>query len=769
MGEQLDDLADQLISECVAPVDDTVIAYRGVSRWTQTFEPLRLPEPSTHPARLREGGVYLITGGLGGIGLTLAEYLAQTTRAKLALLGRAALPEPAEWEQWLATHGADDPTSRKIRAIQAIQAHGAEVMTIGADVADPAQMERAIGQVYARFGALHGVIHAAGVPGGGMIQRKSLEQAAEVLKPKVYGTLVLHALLRDAQLDFFILCSSINAIIGGFGQIDYCAANAFLDAFAASKTSRRGTFVVALNWDRWQEIGMAVETQAPEEFRKIQGLPAGAAPHPLLDACILETAEKVVYRTDFAVARHWALAEHLIAGSPTVPGTTYLEMARAAFEQITRQRRATIRDVVFIAPLVVRAAETRETLTILEQSGDTYTFRIISRAGGEDDNTWSEHARGVIEAVDQTAPKQHDLAPILARCRPIAVDSLTNGVEHNGSAFLEAGPRWQTLRQVARGADEGIAVLSLDDSFAADLERYVLHPALLDVAAGAVKYLGEGNYLPLAYEQVYVSGALPATIYSHIIYRAGGHTTKETLTCDILITDERGQELVAVKGFSMKRLSAEMIATLRRAADALPPQRSDTTPTDRPIAQASTANLLDDGIRPQEGVQAFARVLSGVAAPQLIISPRDIHATIKEAQAFTRSQIIERLEQIDIPRTMHARPNLANPYIAPSNDTERRIAEIWQRMLGIEQVGVHDNFFELGGTSLSAIQILAELKKALNVDIPAVSIFEAPTVSLLAAYVLVQNQPASFDHAVDRAKKKDAALARQRRAREVNR
>ena len=117
------------------------------------------------PMRLREGGVYLITGGLGRIGLVLAEYLARTVRAKLILIGRSAFPGRDKWEQWLATHGEDDRVSRRIRKVQAIEELGAEVLIISADVANEEQMQAVITQAYERFGTIHGVIHSAGIVG----------------------------------------------------------------------------------------------------------------------------------------------------------------------------------------------------------------------------------------------------------------------------------------------------------------------------------------------------------------------------------------------------------------------------------------------------------------------------------------------------------------------------------------------------------------------------------------------------------------------------
>src|SRR5262249_60233245 len=114
-----------------------------------------------------------------------------------------------------------------------------------------------------RLGVLHGVIPAAGVPGGGLIQVKSPEAAARVLAPKVQGTLVLERALAGEPLDFFLLCSSITGVLGGFGQVDYCAANAFLDAFARSRATRRGTFYAAVDWDRCHDAAIPAAPPAP--------------------------------------------------------------------------------------------------------------------------------------------------------------------------------------------------------------------------------------------------------------------------------------------------------------------------------------------------------------------------------------------------------------------------------------------------------------------------------------------------------------------------
>lgn len=283
---QLERLIDQIVGEFSAQPTDLAVAYRGHHRWVQTYEPVRLESANPSKTRLRAGGVYLITGGLGGIGLALAEYLAQAVRAKLVLIGRSDLPNRDEWTQWLATHDCRDGVSDKIKKVQALEELGAEVLVKSANVADLGQMLAVKNEVLARFGTIHGVVHAAGVPGGGLIQLKTPQVAASVLEPKVKGTLVLDATFKDENLDFLVLCSALTSILGNVGQVDYCAANSFLDGFAWRNCSTQERLTVCINWNAWSSVGMAVNAVVPDELKKSRDeyLKQGIAPQEGIDA-----------------------------------------------------------------------------------------------------------------------------------------------------------------------------------------------------------------------------------------------------------------------------------------------------------------------------------------------------------------------------------------------------------------------------------------------------------------------------------------------------
>jgi acyl transferase domain-containing protein len=246
-----------------------VIAYRRGQRWAQTYEPQPLAK-AQHLVPLRPKGVYLITGGLGGIGLVLARWLAEEVRARLVLMTRSAFPDREKWEGWLASNPPTESTAQRISALLEIERAGGELFIGVADASDESAMRSVVEEARQRWGRIDGAIHAAGLPGGGLIEQKTREALDPVLAPKVRGTRILEKLLESDRPDFLVLCSSINSILCRAGTVDYSAANLFLDAFASSKHGLEGTRVVSIGWDTWKETGMAVNLAVPDALRTTQ-------------------------------------------------------------------------------------------------------------------------------------------------------------------------------------------------------------------------------------------------------------------------------------------------------------------------------------------------------------------------------------------------------------------------------------------------------------------------------------------------------------------
>ncbi|HXB22877.1 MAG TPA: SDR family NAD(P)-dependent oxidoreductase, partial [Candidatus Solibacter sp.] len=714
---------------------------------------------------LREKGVYLITGGLGGIGLTVAEELARQCQAKLILTGRSEFPQRADWDEWIIAHGEQESRSQIIRKLQSFEQMGAEILVLSADVSDPEAMLSMAQAAQARFGQIHGVIHAAGISGGGIIQLKQPQLAEAVLKPKVLGTMILHSVLSNQKLDFFLLCSSITSIAGGFGQSDYCAANAFCDAFAHTHFHHRGCYTVAVNWDRWNEIGMAVKaqpSQAPFGVPELNGhrsLPASPdGSHPLLGTMIAQSSERTVYVAEFSPERHWVLSEHKIAGRPIVPGTTYLEMARASFVLQSQGRPISIRQVVFLQPLVVQEGESRFVFTVLEKKDEAYSFRIVSRGvHGNVNEQWQEHARGEIAVADHSdLESRYDMAALLDGLQkaPIHIEDGSYGAAKD--KFIVTGPRWDVVKEVYLGANQAVAVLELGVQLAADLDLYQVHPALLDVATGFAHFLTQGDFLPLTYDRILLFGPVPGKAISHLRMHSDLTKTNDILTSDISILDPGGAEVVRIHNFSMKRVTKESLSRLETAS----------------VAAVTTASIelrfqleLTPGLSPKEGAEIFRRILTQGRSPQMIVCTREIHDVMRDSASLDRTRVLAELQNLNSQAAMHARPQLSSDFSAPTDEMEQRIAAVWQKVLGVERVGIYDNFFELGGTSLNGIQLAAELKKELNIELPSVTIFESPTVAALAKHLRPGTDQEQFKQVQSRAERKKQALETTQRKR----
>jgi amino acid adenylation domain-containing protein len=730
-------LIRQLAAELLFPSPDKIIAYRHHHRLIQTFEPVPLTGAAGQIPRLKEKGVYLVTGGLGGIGLVLAEHLARSVHARLALTGRSSFPADDQWEQWLKTHQQQDDISRKIQKLQQIKAAGAEILVFCADVTDYHAMQAVISRVRQQWGTINGVIHCAGIPGGGMIQRKTREDAEKVLAPKIKGTLVLDYILKDMRLDFFVLCSSINSVVPILGQVDYYAANAFLDAFAHYKTAKDNTFTASINWDTWQEVGMAVDA-ALHQPGKNRGID-----HPLLEQYIPDEPGRPVFLTYLDFDRHWVLNEHRTPDKiGLLPGTVYLEMVRAAAEAHGNDRDGSIeiRNVQFMEALMVQEGTGREVAVILTQQEQGFDFLITSRTTAREGNPpqyrYQKHTTGKIFKTAAQEPRRYDIDEIKKRCsmQQLSVNKKesTSSSSSSSKAMLIFGPRWKNVTRIDYGKDEALAWLELDQTHSADLHWYKLHPALLDTAVGFLySHVDKKNaYIPFSYQRLTIKGELPGKFYSHSRLSGNSISSNDLLEFDVTIMDEQGNEIIEIEKFVMLKVSTEVQERINVSGSG--GISTGVPETDVFDWHSRQVEVLKDGILPTEGIDAFNRILSAEHS-QTVVSTMDLPTRLENSRIPAAARLNKELKTTKTPTL--SRPEMSTPYVAPTTGTEKMLAGIWQEFMGIKEIGVLDDFFELGGDSLKALSIGGRIHKAANVEVPLAEFFNRSTIKELAQYI----------------------------------
>jgi acyl transferase domain-containing protein/tryptophanase/acyl carrier protein len=257
--ESSGDTVDALLAELGARTQDAIaVRYEAGQRYVRKMKAFDL-EASDEVGRLRDRGVYLITGGVGGLGLIFAEFLAKTCQARLVLTGRSELSE-----------------ARKAK-LDDLRKLGAEVLYVATDVSKREDVEDLRGRIKARFGGVNGVIHAAGLARDSFIRNKTVEEMEAVFAPKIQGTLLLDEATKDEPLDFFGLFSSLAAVTGNPGQADYGFANSFMDSFAAGRERLRASGAragksLSINWSLWADGGMRPDEQTELAMKKTLGM-----------------------------------------------------------------------------------------------------------------------------------------------------------------------------------------------------------------------------------------------------------------------------------------------------------------------------------------------------------------------------------------------------------------------------------------------------------------------------------------------------------------
>tara|TARA_R110002049_G_scaffold23781_7_gene84818 strand:+ start:21229 stop:27666 length:6438 start_codon:yes stop_codon:yes gene_type:complete len=721
---------DGVIDDLLARAANTQAAHRGARRYELDYRPVSLPQDNL--LQWRSGGTYLITGGFGGIGMTLAADILATPEARVVLLSRAALPPREAWEGYLSAHGSADATARRIRAVMRLDAvaaaHGGALELAQANVANLAQMRRVVDDVQARHGAITGVIHAAGVLDDAPLLAKSDAAIDAVLAPKVQGLRVLDQLLPDGAVELMVLFSSTSTATRSAGQVDYVAANAWLNAFAQARRGGK-TRVVAVNWGVWADVGMAAESLSGGGAAVLPARPITAA---LLRGAGAGAAGEPEFTTEIS-STDWLLDQHRTGdGRAVMPGTGYIELLAEAAEAQGLGTGFVLRDLYFLRALPLADGATRAMRVTLRAEGAGFAAELRSACVLNGKPGWQLHAQATLLPAEG-APAPLDLTTIDARCKTVAEAAQGDRLRAAQEAHLTFGPRWHVLHRTALGTGEGLADLHLPDAARGDLEAgHILHPGLMDIATGWAMPLVPGYgarhlWVPLSYGEIRVYAPLPAQVRSYAKLSAGA-AADGFARFDVTICDPAGRVLVEVRDFAMKRLQGALGDT--PPLDAREVTFDDASSTDsRSPAEERLAHLVRQGIRAGEGPEALRRALA-LGQPQVMVSSLPLAALIAQAD----TPVVEAAHS----GQSFDRPDLDGTYVAPRNGIEEKLAGIWGNLLGVSPVGVEDSFFDLGGHSLIAVRLFAAVKREFKVEFPISVLFEAPTIAKCAALIAAE-------------------------------
>jgi phthiocerol/phenolphthiocerol synthesis type-I polyketide synthase E len=667
-----------------------VVALRGARRWTRQEAPAAAAQSAP---LLRRRGVYLLTGGLGGLGRAVARGLARTGLCpRLVLLSRSGLPADAVGPRAEALR----------REIADLEALGCVVRVMAGDVTDRRAVRRALDAAAAHFGRLDGVVHLAGIPGDGMVQFRDRDALASVLAPKVAGTIALaEALEGRPPLDFLVFFSSRAAIDGLAGSADYAAANAFQDAFA-QVLRRRQIPARSINWPSWSGAGMAVD-HGPTRGRSA-------------------VSETLNWSTELGPEDYPLLDEHRIGDAPVLPGTAHLDLVVRAFRDVApggAEFPLLLQDVVFERIMVAR--KRRRVEVRFEPEGDRWRFAVLSAPAGAVDVPSVRHVRGFISVSPGWSPARRDVAAI-EQALPVSIDDSEAPVP----LVFTLGPRWQNIVRMRSRPDgdetELLAELELREPYRAETADHLLHPALLDSATSEVRRAGDGQHLPFLYESLAVRDRLPHRFLSHIKRRA---TAPEGLiAADVTVLDEQGVVLAEIQGFTMRKV--DDLPSLAAAEDAGP----------------DGGSVTGSGIPPDEGARLFLSLLGEGGQSQVVVrpyadgrpvplsafpaGPAAAAAPVAPRQAANASEAVPDQQAAKSAGT----PGGAEP--VTGGPIETRLRELWVHAIGQTDIPPDADFFELGGNSLTAVELMSDIRAAFGVDLSIAALFDYPTIASLA-------------------------------------
>jgi acyl transferase domain-containing protein/SAM-dependent methyltransferase/acyl carrier protein len=759
-----------LAALCRSHSAEPFIALRGRHCWLRTFEPLSFPAVSSRPAIIRPGGVYLIAGGMGGIGLQLAEYLAKTAGARLLLVGRKALSAPGE-SDWRAAQ----------RELEKIERECA-IRSIGHRGSFKPRLNRLCAALVVRYLHRSGIDTAA----GSCHDVKKLEQQLGI-SPKftrLFGFL-LAMLAEDGLAKFVdgrIIFSNSTAEPGDPDAAAVSLAEEFpafrpmilflghcADRYPRALTSEKEAISVLYPKGDAAALGKIASEIEEHTYHRIYCLLLAEQVRKLVDAAggrlvrILEigggagiltkhilpliAGKNVEYTfTDIgpsfvAEAKTWAreFDHHAMRfGTLDVSRDFTAQGFRAGqFDAIVEL------DVVHATPRIASTLVNLKRLLApagqLLMAESTGTPRWTTMIYGLAEGWWYYQDTDLREKGPLLGPDKWQSVMTQAGFDLVQVYPLDTAKRLEHDCCLVIGRVGRVGRLEEMGAQ--VRTYAADISDRAPMEAVVeAAEAEFGTIHGVIHSAAIENRGPIQLKEAGGEGAeFAAKVHGTMVLDdLFKHRPLDFMIVCSSITAILGGvgdvEYTAVNAFADAYAQTKAGST-DRCTIAIDWDRWIGTGMAAAFEQRFRTLSGGDpwgGMSAEEGGDAFARILANPHYPQIVVSTRPFGDWIDEARTGTSTAIAGRVSP---PVAQHARPELQSAYAAPIGDSQKTIAAVWQEVLGIERIGIHDVFSEIGGDSLIAIKVVARLGECFATTITVRALFENPTVARLAEHI----------------------------------
>ena len=688
--------SEMIADELTLDRGDRIVAHRANQRFVPALQRTEISGDVDEVSAFVAGGTYLLTGGLGAIGHTLALHLA-SLGANLVIVTSSELPAPSERPQWIRSHGPMEPTSQRLRRLAELESFGSGVEVVVADLARPAEIIKALDHAESVFGRIDGAVHAAGTLCDRLIGLVEPDEIEAVVGVKARGAITLTTELARRRASLLVLVSSTSTELVPAGQVAYVASNAVLDSLAGSHGELR---VVTLNYGVWSDIGMAQRVAHSDRL----GLGTGEKiVHPVFEELIRRDATAVDVVGHMRATDLWVLDDHRTAdGRAVLPGTGHLELLTAAVELSDLAKQTVTLDAVTIHQALVVPDDTIIAVRAHITSRGDRRFVELESDGGSAVG-WRLHTSAeILNRVPlQPTPVIFDHGAMRQ------IDPLKGQRDR-----LRLGPRWQFASMATIDGPSAHARLELSADSLVDSDLWRAHPALVDAATGIAAQLVRASIqtddllVPISYDSVTLYGSVPPSV--NVSVRRHEAADGRVPKVDLQLFSDSGECIMSVEGLQLWPVAGDV----------------PLDPDDEPVAAvhvSALAQLAESlGIRPDEGVVLLEQLLaSGL--------PRLIASSVELDQLRVVGTMREQVISDDVPSSVE-RPTEGTTVIA-------RVGAIWEELLGVSNLGPDDNFFDLGGHSLIAIRLMSRLQRELGVRLQLTDIFEAASLGSLSELV----------------------------------